>query len=71
MVETYLQCVGMFMIPPPVVNSYRNGFQGMGYGLLPMLSGVAELVGRGIMAIVASIKRAIPWHVWQVLLHGL
>ena len=54
MVETYLQCVGMFMIPLYVVNSYRNGFQGMGYGLLPMLSGVAELVGRGIMAIVAS-----------------
>ena len=57
-VETYLQCVGMFMIPLYVVNSYRNGFQGMGYGLLPMLSGVAELVGRGIMAIVASNKKS-------------
>ena len=54
MVETYLQCVGMFMIPLYVVNCYRNGFQGMGYGLLPMLSGVAELVGRGVMAIVAA-----------------
>ena len=26
----------------------------MGYGLLPMLSGVAELVGRAVMAIVAA-----------------
>ena len=43
MVDTYLRCVGMFMIPLYVVNCYRNGFQGMGYGLLPMLSGVAEL----------------------------
>ena len=56
MVEIYLQCVGMFMIPLYVVNCYRNGFQGMGYGLLPMLSGVAELVGRGVMAVVAAKK---------------
>ena len=80
MVETYLQCVGMFMIPLYVVNSYRNGFQGMGYGLLPMLSGVAELVGRGIMAIVASNKKSytmacmaspFAWIVATVLLIGL
>ena len=44
MVDIYLRCVGMFMIPLYVVNFYRNGFQGMGYGLLPMLSGVAELL---------------------------
>ncbi|MFR5148268.1 MAG: hypothetical protein ACLTER_00930 [Ruminococcus sp.] len=63
-----------------VVNSYRNGFQGMGYGLLPMLSGVAELVGRGIMAIVASNKKSytmacmaspFAWIVATVLLIGL
>lgn len=41
MVDIYLQCEGMFMIPLYVVNCYRNGFQGMGYGLLPMFSGVA------------------------------
>ena len=55
-VDTYLRCVGMFMIPLYVVNCYRNGFQGMGYGLLPMLSGVAELIGRGVMAVVAAKK---------------
>ena len=80
MVDIYLQCVGMFMIPLYVVNCYRNGFQGMGYGLLPMLSGVAELVGRGIMAIVASNKKSytmacmaspFAWIVATVLLIGL
>ena len=68
------------MIPLYVVNCYRNGFQGMGYGLLPMLSGVAELVGRGIMAIVASNKKSytmacmaspFAWIVATVLLIGL
>ena len=58
MVEIYLRCVGLFMIPLYVVNCYRNGFQGMGYGMLPMLSGVAELLGRGVMAIVAAKKKS-------------
>ena len=58
MVDTYLRCVGMFMIPLYVVNCYRNGVQGMGYGLLPMLSGVAELIGRGVMAVVAADARS-------------
>lgn len=58
MVDTYLRCVGMFMVPLYVVNCYRNGFQGMGYGLLPMLSGVAELIGRGVMAVVAADARS-------------
>lgn len=58
MVDTYLRCVGMFMIPLYVVNCYRNGFLGMGYGLLPMLSGVAELIGRGVMAVVAADARS-------------
>ena len=58
MVDIYLQCEGMFMIPLYVVNCYRNGFQGMGYGLLPMLSGVAELIGRGVMAVVAAHEKS-------------
>lgn len=58
MVEIYLRCVGLFMIPLYVVNCYRNGFQGMGYGMLPMLSGVAELLGRGVMAVVAAKKKS-------------
>lgn len=58
MVDIYLQCEGMFMIPLYVVNCYRNGFQGMGYGLLPMFSGVAELIGRGVMAVVAAHEKS-------------
>ncbi|WP_373218517.1 MATE family efflux transporter [Ruminococcus sp. 5_1_39BFAA] len=58
MVHTYLKCVGCFMIPLYIVNCYRNGFQGMGYGFLPMLSGVAELVGRGVTAVIAAKKES-------------
>ena len=54
MVDIYVKCVGAFFVPLYVVNTYRNGIQGMGYGMLPMLSGVAELIGRGVMAIVAA-----------------
>ena len=32
-VEIYLRCIGIFMIPLAIVNIYRNGIQGMGYGL--------------------------------------
>ena len=58
MVDTYVKCVGFFTIPLHFVNVLRNGSQGMGYGLLPMMSGVAELVGRGVTAVVAAHKRS-------------
>lgn len=53
-VDVYLRCVGLFFIPLAVVNIYRNGIQGLGYGLLPMMAGVAELVGRGVVAVIAA-----------------
>lgn len=53
-VDTYLKCVAAFFLPLTIVNVYRNGIQGMGYGLLPMMAGVAELIGRGVVAIVAA-----------------
>ena len=53
-VEIFLWCVGAFFIPLTVVNVYRNGLQGMGYGMLPMMAGVAELVGRGTVALIAA-----------------
>ena len=37
-VDIYLKCVGIFFIPLAVVNLYRNGIQGMGYGILPMIA---------------------------------
>lgn len=57
-VDIYLKCVGIFFIPLAVVNIYRNGIQGMGYGVLPMLAGVAELFGRGLAAIVATYQKS-------------
>lgn len=53
-VDTYLKCSGTFFISLALVNIYRNGIQGMGYGLLPMMAGIAELVGRGSMAAIAA-----------------
>ena len=56
--DIYLKWTFLFMIPLTIVNVYRNGIQGMGYGILPMLAGVAELVGRGAVAMVAGWKRS-------------
>lgn len=53
-VDIYLKCVGGSLIFLTFVNVYRNGIQGMGYGLLPMTAGIAELVGRSVTAIAAS-----------------
>ncbi len=57
-VDIYLKCAGIFFIPLAVVNLYRNGIQGMGYGLLPMMAGVAELIGRGIVAVLSAEKKS-------------
>ena len=32
----------------------------MGYGFLPMLAGVAELIGRGVVAVAAAERRSYP-----------
>ena len=56
MVAIYVKCVALFFIPLYFVNVLRNGIQGMGYGLLPMMAGVAELAGRGITATIAAGK---------------
>lgn len=57
-VDIYLKCVGIFFIPLAVVNIYRNGIQGLGYGLLPMMAGVAELIGRGVVAMIAAQQKS-------------
>lgn len=53
-VDIYLKCVSLFFIPLVVVNVYRNGIQGMGYGLLPMMAGIAELAGRTAAAVAGA-----------------
>lgn len=57
-VDIYLKCIGLFFIPLAIVNIYRNGIQGLGYGLLPMMAGVAELIGRGVGALIAAKERS-------------
>lgn len=57
-VDIYLKCIGFFFIPLTIVNVYRNGIQGLGYGILPMMAGVAELVGRGVVAVIAGKMRS-------------
>lgn len=57
-VEVYLKCIGIFFIPLAIVNIYRNGIQGLGYGLLPMMAGVAELIGRGVVAVISGKMRS-------------
>lgn len=54
LVDVYMKCTSLFFIPLAFVNLYRNGLQGMGYGIMPMTAGIAELAGRGLTAIVAS-----------------
>ena len=56
LVEIYLRCVGFTFIALAIVNIYRNGIQGMGFGLLPMTAGVAELLGRGAVALISASK---------------
>ena len=57
-VDIYLKCVGLFFIPLTIVNVYRNGIQGLGYGFLPMTAGIAELIGRGAVALIAAQQRS-------------
>ena len=59
-VNTYLICAGTFFIPLAIVNIYRNRIQGLGYGLLPMMAGVAELIGRGVVAVIAAGQKSYP-----------
>lgn len=53
-VDIYVKCAATFLIPLGFLNVYRYGMQGMGYGFLPMMAGVAELAGRAIVAVIAA-----------------
>lgn len=57
-VGLYLRCAGIFLIPLAVIFIYRNSLQGMGYGLLPMIAGIVELIGRASLAIVSGHLRS-------------
>lgn len=53
-VRIYITICGIFFTPLGMIFIYRNVMQGCGYGFLPMMGGVVELVCRGIVAVIAG-----------------
>lgn len=53
-VRTYITICGIFFIPLGMIFIYRNVMQACGYGFLPMMGGVVELVCRGVVAVIAA-----------------
>ncbi|WP_394527182.1 MATE family efflux transporter [Lacrimispora sp. JR3] len=51
--KTYIYLCAVFYIPLSTIYIFRNTMQGCGFGLLPMLGGVVELIARLCMAVVA------------------
>lgn len=51
----YLHIASAFMLPLAWIFAYRNGLQGLNKGLVPMLSGIMELVAR-VLAIAILVK---------------
>ena len=51
----YLHIASAFMLPLAWIFAYRNGLQGLNKGLVPMLSGIMELVAR-VFAIAILVK---------------
>lgn len=52
--RTYILICGMFFIPLGMIFIFRNALQGCGFGVVPMLGGVVELVSRSIAAFAAA-----------------
>lgn len=52
--KTYITICGAFFIPLGMIFIFRNGLQGCGFGFVPMLGGVVELISRSIAAFVAT-----------------
>ncbi len=52
----YITCCALFYIPLGNIFVFRNAMQGCGYGLLPMLGGVAELICRLTLAVASMIS---------------
>ena len=53
-VRTYILICGVFFTTLGMIFIYRNVMQGCGFGFLPMMGGVVELVSRAVAALVAA-----------------
>lgn len=51
--KTYMAISVLFYLPLSTIFCFRNAMQGCGYGFLPMMGGVVELVARMIFAFLA------------------
>ena len=51
--KTYIYMSAIFYIPLSSIFVFRNTMQGCGYGFLPMMGGVAELVARLVVALIS------------------
>lgn len=52
--KTYITICGLFFIPLGMIFIFRNALQGCGFGFMPMMGGVVELVSRSVAAFVAA-----------------
>ena len=50
----YMRISALFYIPLGLIFVFRNVLQGAGYGFLPMMGGVVELVCRTVFAFLAA-----------------
>lgn len=57
-VKTYAVLCGAFFVPLGIIFVYRNLLQGCGFGFLPMIGGIIELVSRGGVAFIAASMRS-------------
>lgn len=58
--KTYIYMSAIFYIPLSSIFVFRNTMQGCGYGLLPMLGGVAELFARMFVALISMAVVSYP-----------
>lgn len=54
----YLRISAMFFIPLGMIFVFRNVLQGVGFGFLPMMGGVVELVCRSVFAFLAAYQKS-------------
>ena len=52
--KIYIGVCGAFFIPLGMIFIFRNALQGCGFGFVPMMGGVVELVCRGVVAFIAA-----------------
>lgn len=58
--KTYIYMCALFYIPLSTIFIFRNTMQGCGYGFLPMMGGVSELLARLVVAVAAMAMVSYP-----------